>query len=78
MRCSRGWREHWERLWRSSGGGREIVGIIEIIEIALSSPRSTTNRPCSWYLVNGHEERERERSVGVCIIGKNVEIVEIV
>ena len=59
-------------------GGREIIGIVEIVEIALSSPNSTTNRPCSWYLVNGCEERERERSVGVCIIGKNIEIVEII
>ena len=62
------------------GGGREIVGIvgiIEIVEIALSSPKLTTNRSCSWYLVNGREENERERSVGVCSVGKNVEIVEI-
>ena len=51
---------------------------IKIVEIALSSPKFTTNRPCSWYLVNGHEERERERSVGVRIVGKNVEIVEII
>ena len=27
--------------------------------------------------MNGHEENERERSVGVCSIGKNVEIIEI-
>ena len=63
------------------GGGREIIGIvriIEIIEIALSSPKLTTNRSCSWYLVNGREENERERSVGVCIVGKNIEIVEII
>ena len=59
------------------GGGREIVGIIEIVEIALSSPKLTTNRSCSWYLVNGREEGERERSGGVCSVGKNVEIVEI-
>ena len=62
------------------GGGREIVGIVrivEIVEIALSSPKSATNRSCSWYLVNGHEEGERERSVGVYSVGKNVEIVEI-
>ena len=65
------------------GGGREIVGIVgivrivEIIEIALSSPKSTTDRSCSWYLVNGREENEREGSVSVCSVGKNVEIVEI-
>ena len=65
------------------GGGREIVrivgivGIVEIVEIALSSPKLTTNRSCSWYLVNGCEENERERSVGVCSVGKNVKIVEI-
>ena len=52
--------------------------IVEIVEIALSSPKLTTNRPCSWYLVNGCEENERERSVGVCIVGKNVKIVEII
>ena len=57
---------------------RDIVGIVEIVEIALSSPKSTTNRPCSWYLVNGREERERERSVGIHIIGKNIKIIEIV
>ena len=77
MRCLRGRREHWERSWRRSGGGREIVGIVEIVEIALSSPKLTTNRPCSWYLVNGREENEREKSVGVRIVGKNIEIVEI-
>ena len=60
------------------GGGREIVGIVKIVEIALSSPKLTTNRPCSCYLVNGHEERERERSVGVHIVGKNIKIVEII
>ena len=49
-----------------------------IVKIALSSPKLTTNRSCSWYLVNGHEENERERSVGVCSVGKNVEIVEII
>ena len=65
-------------MWRNSGGGREIIGIVEIVEIAPSSPKSTTNRPCSCYLVNGHEERERERSVGVHIIGKNIEIIEII
>ena len=27
--------------------------------------------------MNGHEEGERERSVGVCSVGKNVEIVKI-
>ena len=59
------------------GGGRKIVGIVEIVEIALSSPKSATNKSCEWYLVNGHEEGERERSVGVCSVGKNVEIVEI-
>ena len=65
------------------GGGREIVGIVgivgivEIVEIALSSPKLTTNRSCPWYLVNGREENERERSVGVCSVGKNIEIVEI-
>ena len=62
------------------GGGREIVGIVgivEIVEIALSSPKLATNRSCSWYLVNGREEGERERSVGVCGVGKNIEIVEI-
>ena len=62
------------------GGGREIVGIVEIVEIveiALSSPKLATNKSCSWYLVNGHEEGERERSVGVCSVGKNIEIVEI-
>ena len=37
----------------------------------------TCDKSCSWYLVNGHEEGERERSVGVCSVGKNVEIVEI-
>ena len=77
MRCSQGWREHWERSWRSSEGDREIVGIVEIVEIDLSSPKLTTNRPCSLYLMNGREGRERERSVGVRIIGKNIEIVEI-
>ena len=55
-----------------------MVRIVEIVEIALSSPKLTTNRPCSWYLVNGHEEREGERSVGVHIVEKNVEIVEII
>ena len=59
------------------GGDREIVGIVEIVEIDLSSPKLTTNRSCSSYLVNGCEENERERSVGVCCVGKNVEIVEI-
>ena len=73
-----GWREHQERLQRSLGGGREIVKIIEIVEIVLSSPKLTTNRSCSWYLVNGCEERDREGSVGVHIVGKNVEIIEIV
>ena len=71
MRCLRGWREHWERSLRSLGGGREIV---EIVKMSLSSPKLTTNRSCSWYLVNGCEEGERERSVGV---GKNIEIVVI-
>ena len=65
MRCSQGWREHQERLWRSSGGGREIVRIIKIVEIALSSPKSATNRPRSWYLVNGHEEREGKECGGL-------------
>ena len=60
------------------GGGRKIVGIIGIIEIALSSPKLTTDRSCPWYLVNGREENERERSVGVHIVGKNIEIVEII
>ena len=62
------------------GGGREIVGIVgivEIVEIALSSPKLTTNTSCSWYLVNGREENEREKSVGVRIVGKNIEIIEI-
>ena len=62
------------------GGGRQIVGIVKIVkivEIALSSPKLATNKSCSWYLVNGHEEGERERSVGVCSVGKNIEIVEI-
>ena len=54
-----------------------VIGIVEIVEIALSSPKLATNRSCSWYLVNGHEENERERSVGVCSVGKHVEIVEI-
>ena len=27
--------------------------------------------------MNGHEEGERERSVGVCSVGKNIEIAEI-
>ena len=65
VRYSRGRREHQERSWRSSGGGREIVEIVEIVEIALSSSKLTTNRPCSWYLVNGHEERERGKGVWV-------------
>ena len=78
MRYLQGWREHLERSWRSSGGGREIVGIVKIVKIALSSPKLTTNRPCSCYLVNGHEEREKERSVGVHIVGKNIKIVEII
>ena len=63
------------------GGGREIigiVGIVEIVEIALSSPKLTTNRSYSWFLMNGREENERERSVGVCIVGKNIKIVEII
>ena len=75
------------------GGGREIVrivgivgivgiigivGIVKIIKIALNSPKLTTNRSCSWYLVNGREENERERSAGVRIIGKNIEIIEII
>ena len=62
------------------GGGREIVGIVgivEIIEIALSSPKLATNKSCSWYLENGHKEGERKRSVGVCRVGKKIEIVEI-
>ena len=54
------------------------MGIIKIVEIALSSPKLTTNRSCSWYLVNGREENKRERSVGVRIVGKNIEIVEII
>ena len=58
------------------GGGREIVGIVGIVGIALSSPKLATNRSCSWYLVNGHEG-ERERSVGVCSVGKNVKIIKI-
>ena len=28
--------------------------------------------------MNGREENERERSVGVCILGKNIEIIEII
>ena len=27
--------------------------------------------------MNGREEGERERSVGVCSVGKNIEIIEI-
>ena len=29
----------------------EIVGIIRIVKISLNSPKLTTNRSCSWYLV---------------------------
>ena len=33
-----------------------------MVEIVLSSPKLAINKSCSWYLVNGHEEGERERS----------------
>ena len=60
-----------ENIGRDRRGVREEVGkIAGIVEIALSSPKLATNKSCSWYLVNGHEEGERERSVGVCSVGK--------
>ena len=62
---------------KKTKSSKKIILKITMSMTALSSPKLATNKSCSWYLVNGHEEGERERSVGVCSVGKNFEIVEI-